>query len=126
MPDRPPVAPKLPWREGTSRGTVTGEMRSVLDTSGERQIVVVPPIGPAQIRCTFTEDMRPIVKDSLWQYVKLTGLLHYDSRSPHPFLVEVEKITPMDAAEGRVHLADRVGLFRDGLYETGVNGGLYG
>lgn len=117
---------KLPWRQGTSRGTITGELRSVIDANSERQIVVVPPIGPAQIRCTFTESIRAAIKDNLWQYVKLTGLLHYDDRSPHPCLVEVETLNTLDILENHPHLADRVGLFRGGLYEDGVTGGLHG
>ena len=92
----------------------------------ERQIVVVPPIGPAQIRCVFTESNRSAVKDNLWQYVKLVGLLHYDATSPHPSLVEVESLDPVNMPENCPHLADRFGLFRDGVYETAVTGGLHG
>jgi hypothetical protein len=118
--------PKLPWHAGISKGTVFGELRSVLDAQSEREIVVVPPIGPALIHCTFTEDMRSDVKDNLWQNVKLTGLLHYNANSPHPYLVEVETMTPVIVPEIRPHLADRVGLFRDGVYESPVTGGLRG
>lgn len=117
--------PKLPWRKGASRGSVTGELRTVLDTNSERQIVVVPPIGPDQVRCIFPENMRPEIKENLWQYVKLAGLLHYDDRSPHPYLLEVETLEPLVRAERRPHLADRVGLFRTAAYEYGVTGGLY-
>jgi len=117
--------PKLPWREGVSHGSVTGELRTVLDTNSERQIVIVPPIGPAQVRCVFPDHMRPAIKENLWQYVKLAGVLHYDSRSPHPYLLEVETLATLKRAEPRVHLADRVGLFRGAVYEHGVTGGLH-
>ncbi len=118
--------PRLPWRKGVSHGTITGELRSVFDTNNERQLIVVPPVGPTQVRCVFTEAMRLTVKNSLWQYVKLEGLLHYDERGPHPFLVEVDSLFQIGLVENRIHLADRVGLFRDGMYQDGITGGLDG
>jgi hypothetical protein len=117
--------PKLPWREGVSHGSVAGELRTVVDDNSERQIIVVPPIGPSRIRCIFPEHLRAAIKENLWQYVKLAGLLHYDNRSPHPYLLEVETLGPLKPVEHRVHLADRVGLFRGAVYEHGVTGGLY-
>ena len=52
----------LPWVKGTSLGTLTGELRSVLDAQNERQIVIVPPVGATFVKCVFPESLRDKVE----------------------------------------------------------------
>ena len=106
----------LPWSKGMSLGTLTGELRSVIDTHNERQIVICPPIGPSTVQCIFPESLRDKVRDNLFKFVRVHGLLHYTSSSPFPTLIELEDIDLLDETVERPHLINGAGLFRDSVY----------
>lgn len=108
--------PISPWRAGVSHGSIRGELRSVLTDHGEREIVILPDIGPDRIRCVFEESMKAKIRDSLWHFVRVSGYLHYSQSSPHPVLVEMEDIEALDATEPAAHISDGRGLFATSLY----------
>jgi len=106
----------LPWAKGQSLGTLTGEMRDVIDSNDERQIVILPPVGPASVRCVFPEELRERVRENLFRFVRITGLLHYDDSGPFPHLVELDEIVPLEDADARPHFSEARGLFKDSTY----------
>lgn len=112
---------RLPWRAGVSLGQMTGELRTVLDARNERQIVILPPVGPNQVRCVFPEQLRDRIKDYLFQFVRVHGLLHYNSESAFPHLIELDNIESLDVGRGRPHFLDGKGLFKDCHYPLEVS-----
>jgi hypothetical protein len=111
----------LPWRRGLSLGSLTGELRSVIDASHERQIVICPPLGQEQILCIFPEEVREKIKEYLFSFVRVTGRLHYNEKSPIPSLIEIDRIEPLTGGESRPHMLDGFGLFRDSYYSVTDN-----
>jgi hypothetical protein len=107
-----------PWRAGKALGSITGELRSVLDADSERQIVICPPVGPSQILCVFTDDMRDQIKNSMWQYVRVNGVLTYGEKGPHPVIIEIRSIDDVPYNESAPHISEGRGLFGDSHYET--------
>ena len=108
----------LPWADGLSRGTITGELRSVLDAHGERQFVIVPPVGPVEVQCTFAEEQREDIRSNLFKLVRVTGILHYGNKSPFPYMVDLLQIEQLSTDKDRPHLRDGFGLFKDSQYEN--------
>jgi hypothetical protein len=106
----------LPWRKGVSFGSLTGELRSVIDAQHERQIVICPPLGEAMVTCVFPEGMRDQIKDYLFSFVRVTGRLHYDDKSPIPHLIEIDNIDRIAAVSDQHHMLEGCGLFRDSYY----------
>lgn len=107
---------KAPWRSGVSLGTLTGELRTVMDANNEHQIVILPPIGPETIRCIFPESLRLKVRDCLWKFVRVTGVLHYTENSPFPILVEMDDIYSLEDEVPKKHISEGRGLFKDSYY----------
>jgi hypothetical protein len=107
-----------PWRAGVSRGSVFGALMGVMDIDGERKFYISPPSGPAQVQCVFPEALRPEMVKNLFGVVRATGLLHYDGKSAHPYLLDA------DGLEGQVaptvHLLDLAGAFPDLAHEPFV------
>jgi hypothetical protein len=101
------------------QGTIFGELRGVTDIDGEREFFVRPPVGPVRVRCIFPEEMRPDMNRYLFRVVRLSGLLHYDGRSPHPSVVDARSIEgePVE----RPHFLDKRGLFSDSYYPVVVD-----
>ena len=108
----------LPWADGLSLGTITGELRSVLDTYGERQFVIVPPFGPTKVQCNFTEDQREDIRSHLFKFVRVRGVLHYGNKSPFPFMVDLTRIEQLVTNSDHPHLKDGFGLFKESHYEN--------
>lgn len=113
-----------PWRAGKSPGSITGELRSVLDADSERQIVICPPVGPARVLCVFTTDMRDMIKRLMWQYVRVSGLLTFGEKGPHPILIEISSLDDVPYIEDGPHISGGEGLFSDSQYETWMASGL--
>lgn len=107
----------LPWMKGTSLGALTGELKTVLDAHNERQIILVPPVGPEFVQCNFTEALRELIRDNLFKFVRVTGTLHYAEKSPFPYLVDLSDIEPLGGEGERPHLSQGRGLFKDSQYE---------
>jgi len=99
----------MPWKPGVSRGSIFGELRGVMDLDGAREFFICPPSGPAQIRCVFGEGLRDRMVANLFKVVRANGLLHYDGRSAHPFLVEADELEGQLAPTA--HLLDLAGAF---------------
>jgi len=108
-----------PWRAGVSRGTVFGALRGVMDMDGERKFYISPPSGPAQVQCVFPEALRPQMVKNLFGVVRATGLLHYDGKSAHPYLLDAEGLEGQPAPT--VHLLDLAGAFPDLDHEPFVD-----
>lgn len=106
-----------PWMAGVSLGTLTGELKSVLDAHDERQIVLVPPVGADYVECNFTDALRDEIRANLFKFVRVTGTLHYTERSPFPYLVDLVSIQPLSGDDERPHLASGRGLFKESFYE---------
>lgn len=100
-----------PWRPGVSRGRMFGELRGVMDFSGERQFYIMPPSGPERVQCVFTEELRHRINECLFNVVRVSGFLHYDGNSAFPYLLEAQQIDTVD--EPTAHLSDIRGIFRD-------------
>ena len=115
--------PVSPWRAGKALGTLTGELRSILDADSERQIVICPPVGPAQVLCVFTDQIREQIKRAMWQFVRVTGTITYSVKGPHPLLIEISGMETVPALDGS-HISDGEGLFRDAQYEHWMAAGL--
>jgi hypothetical protein len=97
------------WRVGVSEGSVVGELKKVDDLEGENLFVVVPPVGPDRVVCTFPSHLRDEMGKHLFKIVRVTGQLHYGEESPFPFKVEAVNITPMQPR--RKPMRDLRGLF---------------
>lgn len=108
------------WRAGISRGSIKGELKSVLTDHGEREIIIVPDFGPDRVRCVFEENMRDKIRDNLWRFVRVSGYLHYEARSPHPVLVELESLESLDETGASHHFNDVRGLFANSFYPPGA------
>lgn len=87
-------APSL-WRVGVAQGAVVGELRKVDDLEGNNLFVIVPPIGPNQVVCTFPEHLRDKMGPHLFKTVRVTGQLHYGEENPFPFKVDAVDIAPI-------------------------------
>lgn len=117
--------PALPWRQGTTRGTVAGTLESVINAEQERQIVICPFFGPHQITCQFTDDLKDQIRAALFNVVKITGLMHYSVASPHPVLIEVQSIERVAVQDDAPRFLDAGGLFKEGVYPSWASGDLY-
>lgn len=109
-----------PWHVGASAGSVVGELKMASDLDGERRIVLVPPAGPQEISCTFPESMKETISVYLFKMVRVSGVLHYDQRSPFAYQVDVAEsginlLEPSDVPGG---LAELRGVFSDTKRET--------
>ena len=111
-------ASERPWRAGVSRGSVFGALMGVMDVDGERKFYISPPSGPAQVQCVFPEDLRPEMVKNLFGVVRATGLLHYDGKSAHPYLLDADGLEGQSAPT--VHLLDLAGAFPDLAHEPFV------
>lgn len=100
------------WFEGTSLGTVTGDLREVADLEGERRFILIPPVGPDQIECVFPEEKREQMRLYLFRTVRVNGKIHYRESSPFPALVEMESIEAVSTDTKPKHLLDMRGLFK--------------
>jgi len=94
--NRLPVKP-APWVAGISKGSLFGELRGVLDVSGERVFYICPPSGPDQVECIFPESMRAAMAENLFQVVRVHGHLHYDGSGAFPRLKEAERVEGAEA-----------------------------
>lgn len=93
---RLPIKPP-PWISGVSKGSLFGELRGVLDVSGERTFYICPPSGPDQVECVFPESLRGAMGEHLFQVVRVHGWLHYDGRSAFPKRIEAERVDGVEA-----------------------------
>lgn len=84
-------APNL-WRTGVAQGSVVGELRKVDDLESNNLFVVVPPVGPERIVCTFPDSLRDQMGNYLFKVVRVTGNLHYSEESPFPVRVEASEL----------------------------------
>ncbi|KQU62388.1 hypothetical protein ASG67_04695 [Sphingomonas sp. Leaf339] len=97
------------WRIGVSQGSVVGELKKVDGLEGDNLFVVVPPIGPDRVVCTFPENMRNEMGQYLFKVVRVVGNLHYSAESPFPFKVEALGIEPV--LPRRKPMKSMIGLF---------------
>ena len=107
-------APNL-WRVGVAQGSVVGELRKVDDLEGNNLFVVVPPVGPDRIVCTFPDSLRDQMGSYLFKIVRVTGSLRYSEESPFPVSVEASELAqvlprrkPMRDLRGIFAKQDRV------------------
>jgi hypothetical protein len=77
------------WHTGAALGSVVGELKRVDDIDEAAEFVVVPPVGPEVITCTFPPSLRGRLADYLFKRVRVTGALHYKADSPFPYRVDV-------------------------------------
>jgi len=98
-----------PWRAGVSHGSLFGELRGVMDLDGERQFFIVPPSGPKQVQCTFSEPLRAAMNEKMFKTVRAYGYLHYGGDSPFPNLLEADRLD--DVAEPPRHFSELRGMF---------------
>ena len=104
------VEERTTWHAGISKGSLFGELRGVMDIDGERQFYIIPPSGPQQVRCVFSEALRPAMQEHLFGPVRVFGFLRYGEGNPFPYLVEAERIEGVQPPS--THLADMFGAFR--------------
>jgi hypothetical protein len=105
--ERPPE-----WFAGVSHGSIVGDLLQVADIEGERQFVIIPPLGAGSITCTFPESKREAMRKHLFRTVRVIGKLHYRQDSPFPVQVDMEDIEPASTFEEPPHLLDMRGLFK--------------
>jgi hypothetical protein len=83
------------WRVGVAQGSIVGELKKVDDLEGDNLFVVVPPIGPDRVVCTFPEHLRAEMGKHLFKTVRVTGRLYYGEEGPFPFKVDAINIQLM-------------------------------
>lgn len=102
------------WHEGTSLGSIVGELKKLDDFEHDREFVIVPPVG-TPITCTFPDSMQAEMGLYWSQVVRVSGLLHYSAKSPFPTRVDVQEggIELYPAIKSRRTLAQMRGIFSD-------------
>jgi len=93
----------IAWHSGKSVGEVIGELKKVDDFEADNEVVLVPKTGAEYIRCTFPESMRDEIGNFVFKTVKVSGVLTYESHSPHPVSVMIRdggvRLYPARSAE---------------------------
>lgn len=97
------------WRVGITQGAIVGELKKVDDLEVENEFVVVPPVGPEKVVCTFPEHLRGKMGEHLFKIVRVIGNLHYGETSPFPFRVEATDIVSMP--KKRKSVTEMKGMF---------------
>ena len=84
------------WFEGTTYGSVVGELRFVDDIEGDHRIAIKPVAGPEKIECFYEPSLEATLRENLFHRVRVQGYLNYKRTSPHPASV---KVTGLDKVE---------------------------
>lgn len=102
---------EMSWFEGASLGSITGTLRQLGDLEGSNNFVIVPPIGPEQVECSFAESDRSKMGSYVFKKVRVQGLIKYKASSPFPQSVSMRDIELAENDEEN-HLLDLRGLFK--------------
>lgn len=102
---------EAPWRAGISKGSLTGQLRGVMDFDGERQFFIMPRSGPFRVQCVFPEQLRTMMNEHLFTTVRVFGFLHYSAAGPHPYLLEADRMEGIASPEK--HFRDLRGVFKN-------------
>jgi hypothetical protein len=70
------------------------------------------------VRCVFPEELRNRIRDCLFHFVRVRGMLHYGPSSPFPYLIELIDVEATDERAESQHLSSGRGLFRESVYEA--------
>ena len=97
------------WHRGVAQGTIVGELKKIDDLDADSEFVIVPPVGPDFVRCTFTDEMRQEIGKHVFKTVRVVGALHYSEESPFPVRVQAARIEAV--AERKKTLIQMRGIF---------------
>ncbi|WP_238255372.1 hypothetical protein [Methylorubrum podarium] len=108
---RKAMATKTQWATVTASGSVVGELLKVDDFDGKSEFAIKPVVGPERIVCVYPESRREEMHQFLFKTVRVHGLLHYESESPHPVKVDMHHVEEVRPLSQENHLLNMRGLF---------------
>ena len=73
-------------------GSVIGSLDMIDVHNRKNQFKVYPVVGPASIKCQFTEGMLGQAVDGIKRFVRISGELHFKKTEKFPHLIKVSKI----------------------------------
>lgn len=83
-----------------SRGNMRGRLDAVNIHADPSIATLYPLVGPSKVRCLFNRSNFPNIGEHLGQAVEVSGTLRFHAGQPHPFEIDMDRITPLTS--GRI------------------------
>lgn len=95
--------------EETFPGEITGVLEYLNVHGGTRIFKIYPDIGPSQIDCYFSDELKSLAKEAILRYIGVSGTLTQKRAALFPHKIDVEEINIFPGEEELPNLSDFIG-----------------